>query len=262
MTTCDNLLQAILDDPEDLGARLVYADWLEEQGQGERAEFIRVQLRLAELRDQGCHEGETCNVTGICAECNRDVEAEPLRRRERELFANSGPLWWNPLPGSYRATESADISITTAEGWKYLVRRGFVEEVHCRLEDWVGGECRRKTCHSGTVMTNALGTRRCKYCRGTGRIPGHGAAIMKCQPVTKVATEKKPYHNSMYDWVWLSDQIHDKRALATVPHALFALLLGGEASLLETACYYNSESAALDALSRAAILLAKEQPCY
>jgi uncharacterized protein (TIGR02996 family) len=39
-------LQALLDDPDDLGGRLVFADWLEEQGDP-RAEFLRVQAELA-----------------------------------------------------------------------------------------------------------------------------------------------------------------------------------------------------------------------
>src|SRR5262249_28386548 len=45
------LLAAILDAPEDDTHRLVYADWLDDQGQFDRAEFIRGQVaadRLAE----------------------------------------------------------------------------------------------------------------------------------------------------------------------------------------------------------------------
>jgi uncharacterized protein (TIGR02996 family) len=37
--TGDELLAAILATPEDDGVRLVYADWLEENDQPERAEF-------------------------------------------------------------------------------------------------------------------------------------------------------------------------------------------------------------------------------
>lgn len=40
------LLAAILAEPWDDFHRLAYADWLEEAGDGARAEFIRVQLRL------------------------------------------------------------------------------------------------------------------------------------------------------------------------------------------------------------------------
>lgn len=42
-----SFLEAILEDPEDDTLRLVYADWLEEQGSA-RGEFIRVQCELAE----------------------------------------------------------------------------------------------------------------------------------------------------------------------------------------------------------------------
>src|SRR5262249_31406571 len=42
-------LQAIGEAPEDDVPGLIYADWLEEHGQPERAEFIRVQVELAGL---------------------------------------------------------------------------------------------------------------------------------------------------------------------------------------------------------------------
>src|SRR5262249_52853427 len=43
------LLQAVLDDPDDAAARLVFADWCEEDGQADRAEFIRIQIERARL---------------------------------------------------------------------------------------------------------------------------------------------------------------------------------------------------------------------
>jgi uncharacterized protein (TIGR02996 family) len=42
-------LEAILENPDDDTARLVYADWLEEHGDSARAEFIRVQCRMGRL---------------------------------------------------------------------------------------------------------------------------------------------------------------------------------------------------------------------
>jgi uncharacterized protein (TIGR02996 family) len=42
-------LQSIIEHPEDDAPRLVYADWLEEPGQNERADLIRVQCQLAHL---------------------------------------------------------------------------------------------------------------------------------------------------------------------------------------------------------------------
>jgi uncharacterized protein (TIGR02996 family) len=50
MTHADAFLQHILECPNDDAPRLIYADWLEEQGDAEsiaRAEFIRVQCALA-----------------------------------------------------------------------------------------------------------------------------------------------------------------------------------------------------------------------
>jgi uncharacterized protein (TIGR02996 family) len=48
-------LQAIIEDPDDDAHRLVYADWLEDTGEPancDRAEFIRLQCRLAHLPDK------------------------------------------------------------------------------------------------------------------------------------------------------------------------------------------------------------------
>src|SRR5262249_29673931 len=58
MNDGDALFQAILDDPDDTALRLVYADWLEEHGDVDRAEFIRVQCQLARMdrEDDGWSE--------------------------------------------------------------------------------------------------------------------------------------------------------------------------------------------------------------
>lgn len=47
MSDRDTFLRAIIAAPDDDGPRLVYADWLEEHGDTARAEFIRVQIALA-----------------------------------------------------------------------------------------------------------------------------------------------------------------------------------------------------------------------
>lgn len=102
MTYGESLLRAILDDPGSDVARLAYADRLEETGEGERAEFIRVQVEIA--RSDGCRvEGKEVNWRSPMRAC-RDVFPDPhegkgwgphcnpchkvvrLRRRERELL--------------------------------------------------------------------------------------------------------------------------------------------------------------------------------
>jgi len=47
MTRDDAFLQSIIESPEDDTPRLIYADRLDDHGQAERAEFIRLQCRLA-----------------------------------------------------------------------------------------------------------------------------------------------------------------------------------------------------------------------
>lgn len=72
-------LSAICADPEDDTTRLVYADWLEENGEPARSEFIRVQVERARLRAEGCD----------CAE---------LALRDLELRQAHGDRWRQELP--------------------------------------------------------------------------------------------------------------------------------------------------------------------
>src|SRR5262245_9446403 len=78
MTLEDGFLRAIVADPGDDTPRLVYADWLDEHGQPDRAEFIRTQVELAR---------------GIAEAARR----ESLRRRERELLLAHEREWLGPL---------------------------------------------------------------------------------------------------------------------------------------------------------------------
>jgi uncharacterized protein (TIGR02996 family) len=69
MSQRDAFIRAIIANPDDDATRLVFADWLEEQGEPEFAEFIRVQCELEPIRrDYG------------------NDRANELRRREGELW--------------------------------------------------------------------------------------------------------------------------------------------------------------------------------
>jgi uncharacterized protein (TIGR02996 family) len=95
MTDDQGLFRAILDDPDDDGLRLVFADWLEENGQPARAEFIRVQIELADPGVGGARR-------------------KRLKRRE-------GLLLWE-----YREAWLGQLS-KCGRDWKF--RRGLAEEV-------------------------------------------------------------------------------------------------------------------------------------
>src|ERR1700722_4827287 len=49
MSEREGLERAVIDSPDDDAPRQVFADWLDDHGKAERADFIRAQLRLAQL---------------------------------------------------------------------------------------------------------------------------------------------------------------------------------------------------------------------
>jgi uncharacterized protein (TIGR02996 family) len=98
VTRQEDLLQAILDDPADDAVRLVFADWLEDHSQNERAEFIRLQIELA-----GLSKG--------------DKRRERMERRERALLRKHARAWFAPPRG-------------WTVGEQFQVRRGFPEALH------------------------------------------------------------------------------------------------------------------------------------
>jgi uncharacterized protein (TIGR02996 family) len=91
-------LAAIRDAPEDDVPRLVCADWLEDEGQSDRAEFIRVQVELSR---------------GVRTR-SRSVE---LLRRLRALIVNNRPRW---------------LGVLAAHAPASVFERGFVEQIELR----------------------------------------------------------------------------------------------------------------------------------
>jgi uncharacterized protein (TIGR02996 family) len=86
MTPEDAFLAAVLDDPDSDTPRLIFADWLEEHGQPQRADFIRAQCRLAAL-----DEYDPARLPFLRA------ESAYLPRAQEELHEKKGfgklPIW-------------------------------------------------------------------------------------------------------------------------------------------------------------------------
>src|SRR5262245_61467675 len=99
MTHDDAFVESIVEAPDDDAPRLIYADWLEEHEDPDRAAFVRVQIELARLP-----EG--------------DPRREELERREDELLTEHEGRWTAPL----RAVLLEDIAMA-------VFHRGFVEEM-------------------------------------------------------------------------------------------------------------------------------------
>ena len=114
-------LTAIIANPDNDTARLVYADWLQEHGEEDRAEFIRVQCELA-----GAAGRMLCSNPDNHGYC--DCRSRLLSTRQCELLVSRG-LGWLPRPLMDMESNSA--------GDACLWSRGFVSSVTCTAADWL-----------------------------------------------------------------------------------------------------------------------------
>lgn len=175
--------------PDDDTRRVVYADWLQEHGEPERAEFIRVQVVYDRDFDPSEH-------------APRGLD---LRRRLIELLrhAGSSSYWWADLPGKYRTTDPSVMGITTADGWLYSLRRGFVSAVTCTAAEWLahadrlywhpGQKVKCPDCVSGT---HGHWETKCDTCEGKAVIDRPFPTDPLPHPITAVRLTTLPVHMS------------------------------------------------------------------
>ncbi len=135
-------LAAIVAEPDEDTPRLVAADFLEENGEPDRAAFIRIQVALANFetlelsRSPEADELREETQTGV----------DELRKKERAFL---GPLSHYPLlwgaeecPELVRMAPSSrsrtSLGLPPVEGAGRLHwRRGFVERVDCPAAEWL-----------------------------------------------------------------------------------------------------------------------------
>lgn len=103
--THDDFLQALIEHPDDDALRLVFADWFEEHGEPERAEFIRVQIELAKLP-------------------NADKRRPLLEKRQTDLLARNEEAWVRPirdrvLSWTFHRGFVAEVALTVDAYMKY-----------------------------------------------------------------------------------------------------------------------------------------------
>lgn len=117
------LLADVLAEPASDVPRLIYADWLDENGEASRAEFIRVQIELAEAKHWNHGIVDWSNDDDRFAAC-LVCRACWLKRREEELFEeHSANERWG-----------IDGFVGKIAG---VLRRGFVGHVECKLAAWL-----------------------------------------------------------------------------------------------------------------------------
>jgi uncharacterized protein (TIGR02996 family) len=193
-------LEAIKGEPDNDTPRLVFADWLEENGDPERADFIRIQCELDPLDED-------------------DLRWANLWDREEELLQRHGDAWLGPLRGVVwpwrfkRGLLQVGVSGRPAlEGLKALAGSealDWVEALTVRLleEDGDAGlaSCRLLT---GLVSLQLTGT----------RLAPEGARALASSPyLARLASLSLP-HNDIGD--------EGARALALSPHLARLTSLG------------------------------------
>lgn len=151
-------LRRIIETPDDDVPRLVFADWLQEHDEDERAAFIRAQCELAKLpldwRTLKRNAGETRE--------SRMERVVNLNVREQELFAKGFASWFPAPEGRIvrRPIGNHDIELQWVNKTgviSVVVRRGFVESIACSAEDWLAHEA---------ALTWCVG--KCPWCKGDG----------------------------------------------------------------------------------------------
>jgi uncharacterized protein (TIGR02996 family) len=111
----------IREQPDDDLPRLVAADWLEEQGEAELAEFVRVQVELALLRNRHTNWRRV-----------RELMSEEKRLHHANYHAHLHTLPIISHPTAYPNR----IGIYSGDGYVEFVR-GFVGIVRIRGCDWI-----------------------------------------------------------------------------------------------------------------------------
>ncbi len=105
-------LQAIIENPDDDHHRVVYADWLDEQGQSLRAELIRTQCSLQRLMVDGNDPFDS----------QAYIEVMQLRPELRQPLLEP----FSPLLHQLGEPDDPPQEVL-ATAFRFLVRRGFVE---------------------------------------------------------------------------------------------------------------------------------------
>lgn len=120
------LVRAILENPFDDVPRLILADWLDENGDPDRAEFIRLQMRIAEMRPGPEEHRKASNLL------RRFDRGAPVPMRAK-------------TPAAMMMRETIllrDNAMRWQEYWFDGVRfgepsRGFVETASCNTAAWL-----------------------------------------------------------------------------------------------------------------------------
>lgn len=246
-----SFLTAICTNPDDDTARLVYADWLDEQddpSRAARAEFIRVQVELAKFSHcANCGGTSVMRYDGVSASCQWCADARPLRHRESELLTIHCAAWLcgpvcaecyikvDTLSG---AIKRAGCVHCTGDAGGLLRKLNYTHEGHTRWGTTAYGldENVRVTFRRGFPSRvevprladaieevwvddpSQLGTPTVCQLRPTPWL----RAVLAAHPVTEVVPlDRVPFHSQVsHKWIWFEGS-YDRHS---IPRSMFDLL--------------------------------------
>lgn len=209
------LLRTIRMFPLDPLPRLIAADWLEERGDAELAEFIRLD----------------CEPGGI--------GHEDAHRLWHRYIADR---WAGDLYAAGLVTVSPAVwdSAYQDHSWRAIIRQGFVSEIRCPLAWWLGGECgncggtglvdtdryeQAAPCHEcGGCFEPVADEFDRGYSPGSGRLNAHGPAVVTRHPVNVVRiTDLEPQLYGVLDDAGRAVSVHGWTRLPARPGERFCL---------------------------------------
>lgn len=227
-------VRAVLEDPDDDAPRLVYADWLVEHGEEERAEVILTQIKYASTK---CLP-ECFSPRKIGCVCGRDL----LRLRAEDLLGSlphggewlksfAEIIWGTVRPPPYNTRHFGSTWIESPGGDLIKMRWscGFISEIHL----------------------------------STAAFLEHAEALFAAHPVTAVRlSDREPLENQFRHgrWAWMNEDVPIGGYQGTVarlphgvPNALWPFLRGEHGVSYGRCHWYDASEEALAALSRACV---------
>ena len=217
-------IRAICESPGYDLPRLVYADYLEETGRAERAEFIRLQIEIA-AGDSLCDRCENPTLTARC----RGGRCQLLRRERAYLDRHKYEMTKVVLAAAFarfkseiqrQATDpnyrvpprtTQGLLAPSHDSWMFArgvvtYKRGFASKIRLPLFAFTGEDC--IYCGSdGIALRFPTDSGRCHRCNGTsvGRIKDHAALLFAANPIVSVVLTDRVPTRSIYPdrWGWI-----------------------------------------------------------
>lgn len=141
--TLKQLLQQIIENPEEDSIRLMYADRLDDLGENDRASFIRIQVELAKHPHyiKGLRERERVLMNCYWMEWVPAIKLEGLDKITLFSHPFENKLWNRPHP---------------------TFTRGFIDSITCTAEDFLK--------YADNLIWNSEMKEDCSKCKGVGKV--------------------------------------------------------------------------------------------